>query len=64
MNECLWQPCAQEPTGGGSLCYFHHKRAQGLLTGLIPGVGLAPYSEPPARVRELIAEMRGEDDDD
>ncbi len=57
MAECAWFPCQQEPIGGGPLCYFHAKRAQGLIAGLIPGPGLTAYAEPSARVKALIAEI-------
>ncbi len=63
-GECAWSPCFQEPVGGGELCYFHRKRAEGLIAGIIPGPGLSSYSEPSARVKKLINEIYDNEKED
>ena len=63
MNECIWEPCLQEPFAG-PLCYFHTKRLAGLIAGLIPGPGLMAYAAPPARVKALITKMEEQAADD
>jgi len=63
VSECIWEPCAQEPFGG-ELCYFHKKRLEGLIAGIIPGPGLTAYAAPPARVRALLQETQEQATDD
>ncbi len=63
MSECLWAPCEQDVVGDSELCYFHSKRGLGLITGDVPGAGMATYREPPPRVKDLIAALDKEEDE-
>jgi len=63
MSECIWQPCSQEVYGEAQFCFFHSKRAKGLLSGSI-GSGLHYFSEPPKRVKAIIEALYDNDKED
>ena len=63
MTECGWFPCPQETFAGSVFCYFHLKRAKGLIGGYVRGPGASSYTEPTPKVQALIAKLEKEEDE-